>query len=62
MGHKMVESGLTAFDILAPGVCEGTQKLGKFFSLPFAIFEIDVDDVPAWSENVVNIYNNIDVD
>lgn len=46
MGHKMVGSGLTAFDTLAPGVCEGTQKLGKSFSLPFAIFEMD-EDVPG---------------
>lgn len=50
-GHKMVGSGLTAFDILAAGVCEGTQKLGRSFSRPFVIFEIDVD-VPGWAREI----------
>lgn len=40
IGHKMVGSGFGNLDSLAAGDCDGTQKLGNSFSLPFAIFEM----------------------
>lgn len=39
-GHSMVGFGFSNLDILAAGDCDGTQKLGNSFSLPFAIFEM----------------------
>lgn len=42
-GHKIVGSGLTALECLASGVCDGSQKLGRSFSRPFDIFDIDAD-------------------
>lgn len=45
----MVASGLSTLDFLADGACEGSQKLGKFFARPWAIFEIDDVLVLGWS-------------
>lgn len=42
-GQKMVESGFSTLDRLADGACDGTQKLGKLFSLPLAM--LDIEDV-----------------
>lgn len=39
-GHKIVASGFVNLENMAAGACDGTQKLGNSFSLPFAIFEI----------------------
>lgn len=39
-GHKIVESGFSTFDLLADGACDGTQKLGRVFSLPLAMLDI----------------------
>lgn len=48
-GHKIVGSGLFSFEYLADGDCDGNQKLGNSFSLPFAIFDMVDVLVLGWS-------------
>lgn len=47
-GHRMVGSGFSNLENLAAGDCDGTQKLGSSFSLPFAIFEMADALVLGW--------------